>query len=106
MAYTNSQTVTGLGTTTLPAVPTTGRYAIEGKITLPLISQGAGKSSVVAVVNVNGTPVYTGGAGAEGFRVAPFCNAADVISIVLSSSAAADLGLNIIKATITASDSV
>lgn len=106
MAYTNSQTVTGLGTITLPVIPSTSRIAVDGKITLPLISQGSGLSAVVAVVNVNGSPVYTGQAGAEGFHTSPFCSAGDIITIVLSSSAIADQSLNVIKTTVSASEGV
>lgn len=81
-------------------IPIAGNYFVEGKISLPTIVGGAGPSAVVAVINQNASPVYTGLAGAEGFRADLLCAAGDVIQIVLSSAAAADQALNVIKATV------
>lgn len=104
--FSNSRSVQGLGTIASITVPTTDRYTIRGKIALPTLSEGAGKSAVVAVVNVNGSPVYTGQAGAMGFETSPFCSANDVITVVLSSAASPDQGNNVIKTTISISEGV
>lgn len=102
-----SQSVVGLGTVATVTAPSTSIYSVEGKISVPTIGQGAtANSSVVAVVNVNGSPVYTGSAGAEGLQVKAACNAGDIITVVLSSSNPVDLGLNKIKSTISVSESV
>lgn len=89
----------GLGTLTFSA-PSTGGYFLEGKTSLPTISNGGGVSSLLTVVNVNGSPVYTGIVGAEGFRTDLSLTANDTITVVFSSAAAPDQGLNVIKSTI------
>lgn len=86
--------VNGLQTTTLFVAPATGVYAINGQLSLPQISKGSGASQVVAVINVAGSPVYTGVAGATGFQARVTATAADTVNVVLSSSAAADQVLN------------
>lgn len=93
----------GLGTTTLK-VPDAGPYMVQGKISLPQINTGASaNSAVVTVVNKNGSPVYTGTAGAEGFGVEVTCAANDTLTIVLSSAATVDQPANVIKANISIS---
>lgn len=83
------------------AVPAAGPYKVDGKISLPsLVAGSSANSSVVAVVNKNGSAIYTGVAGAEGFGVEANCAAGDVLQVVLSSSAAVDSGLNVVKSTI------
>lgn len=90
----------GLTTVTVGA-PETATYHIEGKLTLPTVTTGAtANSAVVVVVNVNGSPVYTGLAGAEGFATSPACTAGDTITIVTSSAAAVDQQSNSIRSTI------
>ncbi len=89
---------TGLGTTSV-TVPYTGAYFVDGKFTIPTSVGGAGQSSLVITVNQNGSPVYTGNAGAEGFYTDISCTAYDVITMVLSSSAAVDAVNNAVKAT-------
>jgi len=101
-----TQTSPGLGTILTVKVPTQDRYRVSGKITLPTIPEGAMQSSVVAVVNVNGSPVYTGQVGARGFETSPFCNANDIITVVLSSANVADQGLNVVKTTVAISEGV
>jgi hypothetical protein len=88
---------TGLGTTSV-TVPYAGPYFVKGKITIPTLVGGAGASSLVVTVNQNGSSVYSGPFGAEGFYVDISCAAFDVIAIVLSSAAAPDAVLNSVKA--------
>ena len=95
--YSQNIVWTGLGTYTTKVMDA-GIYKVSGHIDLPTLSKGVGQSSCLTVINVNGSPVYTGVAGAEGFLTDVTCAALDVITIVLSSSAAADLPLNVIKA--------
>ncbi len=83
--YKQNLTFSGLGTIT-QVIPSTGTFAIDGKMTLPTIPAGEPATSNVAVViNKNGTPIYTGAAGARGFDVDAVCTASDTITIVLSS---------------------
>lgn len=88
---------TGLNTVSV-TVPYAGAYFIKGKFLIPTIVGGAGASSLVITVNQNGSPVYTGSAGAEGFYSNISCAANDVIAFVLSSSAAVDALSNAVKA--------
>ncbi len=90
----------GLGTLSF-TVATAGAYFLEGKTSLPTLVQGNGASSLLTVVNQNGSPIYTGIAGAEGFYLDVTCAANDVLSVVFSSSAAADQPLNVIKSVVT-----
>lgn len=88
---------TGLNTTSV-TVPFAGPYFVKGQFTIPTLVDGGGASSLVVTVNQNGSPVYTGNAGAEGFYTDVSCAANDVIAIVLSSSAAVDAVNNAVKA--------
>lgn len=100
MATFNQNAVfSGLGTFSV-IVPIAGPYFIEGKSTIPTLVNGGGQSQLVATINQNGSPIYTGVAGAQGFRTDVTCAANDTIAIVLTSAAAPDLGLNVIKTTI------
>jgi hypothetical protein len=87
----------GLSTTSV-TVPFAGPYFVKGKFLIPTSVGGAGQSSLVVTVNQNGSPVYTGSAGAEGFYTDISCAANDVIAMVLSSSAAVDAVNNAVKA--------
>lgn len=89
----------GLGTESF-TIPITGVYFIEGHLSLPTLVGGGGASSVLVTINQNGSPVYVGNAGAEGFYKDLSCVLGDVIAVVLSSAAAADAPLNVIKANI------
>jgi hypothetical protein len=89
----------GLGTLTLPTIAAAGNYLIDGKISIPH-SQGSGPSQVQAVIKQNGTTKQTGPVGADGFFKELACAAGDVLTVILSSSAAADQGLNVIKTSI------
>lgn len=97
--YSQNLVFNGLGTLST-TVPAAGLYFFDGHLSLPTLTDGGGVSSVVVVINQNGSPVYTGSAGAEGFYTTLNCAANDVIAFVFSSAAAADQGLNVIKATI------
>lgn len=90
------------------SAPNAGIYSMDWKLSLPMLSQGGGQSSVVMTI-VNGTgpvTVYVGTAGALGGKVDTLCAAGDVITISLSSGAAADAPLNVIKAVIAISQGV
>lgn len=89
----------GLGTLSV-TIPAAGLIFFKGKISLPTIVDGGGASSLVVTINQNGSPVYTGAAGASGFETSFVCAASDVIAFVFSSAAAADQGLNVIKSTV------
>lgn len=89
----------GLGTFSLK-VPFTTDYFIEGKISLPTLTAGGGASQLLVVVNQNGSPVYTGQVGADGFKANLNCAENDLIAVVFSSSAPADQGKNVIKSNI------
>lgn len=104
--YNQNLTFNGLGTLT-QVIPATGTYDIRGKITLPNIPAGdIGSSSLVVTINKNGSPIYTGLAGARGFKVTSACTAADTIAIIFSSAATIDQSLNVIKSTITIAQEV
>lgn len=97
--YNQNLTFNGLGTLSI-TVPQAGAYFVDGKISLPSLTNGGGVSACLVTINQNGSPVYTGIAGAEGFYTDISCAAADVIAIVFSSAATPDQGLNVIKSTI------
>jgi hypothetical protein len=102
-----NSTTAGLGTIVTTQVPTTDIYEVSGKLTIPTITQGsASQSHVVVVVNVNGSPIYTGLAGAEGFKTTAQCTAADIITVVLSSDSNVDKDLNVVKTTVSISEGV
>ena len=90
------------------SIPNAGPVALDWKISLPTLVGGGGQSSCVMTI-VNGTgsvTVYTGTAGASGGSVTTLCAANDVLTFTMSSAAAADAGLNVIKAQIAISQGV
>ena len=98
--FNQNLTFAGLGTLSI-TVPLAGAYFAEGHISLPTLAKGdIAPSALVVVVNQNGSPVYTGQAGAEGFYVNLSCAINDVIAMVFSSGAAVDQGLNVIKSVV------
>lgn len=97
MAYNQNTETTGMNTTTFTA-PTAGTYTAHGKLTVPTLVGGGAASSVVVTVNQNGSPIYTGLAGAEGFKTQINCAALDAITVVLSSSLTTDQAPNAVKA--------
>lgn len=91
---------TGIGTYTYVA-PSAGPYDVQWQLDLPQIAKGAtANSAVVMTINLNGSAVYTGTAGAQGGEVNVLCAAGDTITCVTSSAAAVDAPLNVIKANI------
>lgn len=99
-----NQTFGGLGTVTFKA-PEAAIYNVDGSSTIPTITTGAAaNSALVVTINKNGSPVYTGSAGARGFATQVSCAAADVITIVLTSATASDASPNVIKTTISISE--
>ena len=98
MAFNQNFALSGL-TSIDTAVPTAGPYFVKGKIQLPTVTAGGGQSSCVVTVTNRTGPVtlYTGTAGADGFYLDTLCAAGDVIRIALTSAAAADAPLNVIK---------
>lgn len=96
----------GLGTLTY-VIPAAGTYAFDGKIHVPTAVENAGTagnlggvSAVVVTISQNGTQRYAGMAGAQGFQLYQLpCAANDSITIVTSSAAAVDQGLNAVKLT-------
>lgn len=101
-----NQTVDLTGLTSYSfSIPSAGLYSMDWKIALPTVVAGGGQSSVVMTI-VNGTgpvTIFTGIAGATGGKVDFKAAAGDVITATLSSAAAADLPLNVIKAVISIS---
>lgn len=102
--FNKSLSAVGLGTIATFTVPDTAIYAVDGKMTIPSINQGSSaQSALVVVVNVNGSPVYTGSAGSKGFHTQVAANASQVVTVVLSSAAVVDNALNAVKSTVTIS---
>lgn len=99
--YNFLSTFVGLNTITLPSAPTTDTYTIRGNLTLPSINKGSSaNSSVVIVVNQNGSPIYTGSPGDLGFKIVSALTVGDIITIVPSSAAVVDQGKQGIKITV------
>lgn len=95
--------VVGLGTTTLPGAPTADQYTIRGTLTLPTIPQGSSASSSVVVTVINSTTtttLYTGSAGARGFKVVATLAAGDVITVTTASANSVDQGKQAVKTSI------
>jgi hypothetical protein len=105
--FNQSGTQGGLGTYTV-APGAAGPYVVDVKNQLPNLSDGAAANSeVVTVVKVNSSTKYTGPAGADGAKVVVVCDAdSDTISVVTSSAADVDQGLNVIKSQIAISSGV
>jgi hypothetical protein len=98
--YASSEVISGLRTTAVPYIAA-GPCLIAGKLTLPRASQGsAGASTVVVTVNQNGSPIYVGAPGADGFKTIANIVLGDVINIVTSSSNPIDQALNAVKMTV------
>ena len=102
--FNQNSVINGLNSSSV-TVPYAGPYIVKGKITLPTLVNGAGSSSLVVTVNKNGSPVYTGLAGAEGFKTFVNCAAYDVLQVALSSSNANDTSLTV-KSTVEVSQGV
>lgn len=82
------------------AVPAAGPYFAKGKLSIPRPSQGDAQASsaVVTITNRTGpVTLYTGTAGADGFRVDTLCAAGDIIRIAITSANSEDTALNAVK---------
>lgn len=90
------------------SLPNAAPYTFDWKISIPTLTNGGGQSSVVmTITNVTqSTTIFTGIAGASGGSAVSSCAANDVVNLALTSAAAADLGLNNIKAVIAISQGV
>lgn len=96
-AFCTNEPISGLRTTTMPSM-SPGPHQFVGKLTLPRASQGsASASQVVVTVNQNGSPVYIGIPGADGFETGVNIALNDVITVVTSSINPADQQLNAVK---------
>jgi len=99
-AYNTIEPISGLRTTLMPKM-NPGSHQFVGKLTLPRASQGsASASQVVVTINQNGSPVYVGAPGADGFETGVNIAANDVITVVTSSSNPSDQQLNAVKLTV------
>lgn len=96
-SFNQNMAFSGLGTFSLIPAPAAGPYVVEGHLSLPTIVNGGGASSAVVVINQNSSAKYTGVAGAEGFKCELLCAVGDQVDVVVSSAAAGDAALNVIK---------
>lgn len=100
MAFNMNCGIVGLQSVTF-GIPEAGTFLVSAKLTLPTIPEGESTNSqVVVTINQNGSTVYTGPAGAKGCGFETTCLANDTIQVLLSSSAAIDQGLNVVRAVI------
>ena len=98
-----NQNLTNVGINTLSySLPEAGPANVRGKLTLPqLYDDGSqGQSAVVVTVKQNGTTIYTGLPGAEGFRVDFLGAAGDAMQVIFASAAAIDQDINVVKASV------
>lgn len=91
--FTAQQSINGLQTFSLFTAPADGDYFVNGQLQLPR-AEGSGNSQVVAEIDVNSSPVYTGDPGATGFQAVLTLAADDVVEVTLSSSEDVDNVLN------------
>lgn len=104
------QTLNGLGTFSLftaPSTPATGLYFVDGQLTLPDLTNGdTANSQCLVTIKVDGVGAYTGTPGDTGFQTKLSLDAGDAVTVVLSSSAAVDQKLNVIKGVVSISAAV
>lgn len=98
--YNGNIVFSGLGTFSVFTAPEANVYFVDGKVSVPSLSNGGGASSCVVLVKQNGATIYTGSSGAEGFYTAFPCASGDAITINLSSAASADNSLNAVRTTV------
>ena len=83
----SSMQIEGLNSGTFIA-PNAGVFNFDGKLTFPEQAEGSTTTNpVVVTITQNSSTVYTGNAGAQGFKVSLTCAQNDSIVITLSSSA-------------------
>jgi hypothetical protein len=104
MAYNQNFTNVGLNSLSF-GIPSTAAGLpcfLDGKLTLPQLSEdgATGQSQVVVTITQNGSNIYTGLPGAEGFHVNFLAAGGDAMVVTFSSSAAIDQPLNAVKASI------
>jgi hypothetical protein len=100
MDFSTSAVISGLRTTIIPYT-VAGPLSLVGKVTLPRASNGfLTGSTVVVTVNQNGTPVYVGLPGADGFKTSVNVALGDVITIVTNSNSPIDQQFNAVKTTV------
>ena len=107
MAYSQNFAISGLETLTI-VMPVAGNFTLSGKIDLPRLSQTdpsdpnylSYPSAVVATIKQNGSTIFTGSAGSDGFSLPILAAAADTFTVALSSSAAEDKVLNAVGAVV------
>jgi hypothetical protein len=99
MAFAENAVISGLNSYTV-GIGSTAPHSFSGKLSLPSIVGGTGPSSVVVSATQNGTTVYTGQAGANGFKFDLNCTAGDTIVLSLTSAASVDNVANAVKATV------
>jgi hypothetical protein len=76
-------------------VPYAGPYVVKGKVTIPTLVNGAGASGLIVTLKQNGTTIFTGLTGAEGFKALASCAAYDVLEVLVSSSNSDDSSLTV-----------
>ena len=97
--------INGLGTVTW-VCPATTPLLIDGKMSLPTLEQDgiSPPTAALMTINQNGSPIYTGMAGAEGFRINNVsATLNDTFTFVLTSTLTApsvDSALNSIRGVI------
>jgi hypothetical protein len=104
--FTARQSLNGLGTTYVCEVPDSRNYFIDGQLTIPSIVKNGDASEVIAYVNVNNVPVYSGLESATGFQTTLSLISGDDVSVTLSSSADVDEQLNAVRGVVTLSVAV
>lgn len=103
--YLLSEVVQGLRTVSFTA-PAADQYVVDIKTTLPTLTTTGGtqQSSLVTTISINGTPFAVYAAATRGSQTRLNLAAADVVTIVFSSSNPVDQGLNAIQSVIAISE--
>lgn len=99
--------ISGLETLTV-VMPVAGLFQLSGKIKLPRLAASDASdpnflsypSAVVVTIKQNGSTIFTGQAGADGFSIPLLTALKDSITVQLSSSAAEDAVLNAVSAVV------
>ncbi len=105
--YSQNFAISGLETLTI-VMPVAGNCIMTGKIKLPRLSQTdptdpnylAYPSAVVVTIKQNGSTIYTGPPGQDGFAIPILYALKDTFTVQLSSAAAEDAVLNAVSAVI------
>jgi hypothetical protein len=105
--YSQNFAISGLETLTI-VMPVAGNFQLSGKIKLPRLSQTdptdpnflSYPSAVVTTIKQNGSTIFTGIAGADGFAIPILAGSQDTFTVALSSSAAEDEVLEAVGAVV------